>query len=414
MYYYSFNKHVFISNKKYDDFHRISEDEARISEGYIYALMDLDALTSRRSFVITDPSLLYIESEGVELLKAAPESAVNVPSWIIERINFRKVIALNKNYPGWEDVTKTSFPDKWRVNIAGLGDVGGMLITGLRLLGGDCISSIGIYDIDINKVNRWEREVSQILPAFHSEPMPSVIKIDEDDIFNCDMFIFCVSRGVPPIGEEGMDVRMAQFKGNSKIINYYAKKARNYAFKGIFAVVSDPVDLLCKSAFLSSNTDKSGKLDFMGLAPDQIRGYGLGVMNARAAYFAQKEPELEHFLHEGRVFGPHGDGLIVADSIRNYNHELSIYLTEKTKKANLEIRKAGHKPYIAPALSSGSLSLLATIRGEWHYSATFLGGVFMGAKNRLTSKGTELERLDIPDALFERIKLAYETLAGIL
>jgi malate/lactate dehydrogenase len=33
--------------------------------------------------------------------------------------------------------------------------------------------------------------------------------------------------------------------GNARIINLYAQIAREKGFKGIFAVVSDPVDLLC-------------------------------------------------------------------------------------------------------------------------------------------------------------------------
>ena len=32
--------------------------------------------------------------------------------------------------------------------------------------------------------------------------------------------------------------------------------ARDNSFKGIFGVISDPVDLLCKVAFLESNKDK--------------------------------------------------------------------------------------------------------------------------------------------------------------
>ena len=45
--------------------------------------------------------------------------------------------------------------------------------------------------------------------------------------------------------------------------------------------------------------------------PEQIQGYGLGVMNARAAYFAKKTNVFNPFLKEGRAFGPHGQYLIV-------------------------------------------------------------------------------------------------------
>jgi len=89
-------------------------------------------------------------------------------------------------------------------------------------------------------------------------------------------------------------------------------------------------------------------------------------------------------------------------------------LTDQTIKANLEVRKTGCKPYVAPALSSGSYPLIATMSGKWHYSATFMGEVFMGAKNRLLKSGTEIERLDLPVILVEKIKESYKELGNIL
>ena len=114
------------------------------------------------------------------------------------------------------------------------------------------------------------------------------------------------------------------------------------------------------------------------------------------------------------LFRSHGEGLIIADSIYNYNENLSDYLTKKAREANLEVRKVGYKPYIAPALSSGTLSILATIKGEWHYSATYVNEVFMGAKNRQNTTGVEIERIDMPDALFKKIENTYERLLNIL
>jgi hypothetical protein len=228
------------------------------------------------------------------------------------------------------------------------------------------------------------------------------------------MFVFCISRGVPEIGCSTSDVRMAQLKGNAEIISEYAKNAREKSFKGIFAVVSDPVDLLCKEVFIKSNINEEGNFDFLGLAPEQIRGYGLGVMNARASFYASQNNETIHYLREGRAYGPHGKGLIIADSIDNYNENISKILTEKTIDANLEVRNTGFKPFIAPAISSGSISLLSTIKGEWHYSSTFLGGTFFGARNRLTYSGVEIETLPLPQKLFNRIKQTYDELSNLL
>ena len=79
-------------------------------------------------------------------------------------------------------------------------------------------------------------------------------------------------------------------------------------------------------------------------------------------------------------------------------------LTRLTVEANLEIRALGYKPYIAPAVSSAAISLLLTLRGEWHYSSNFLHGIYMGAKNRSTRNGLELEALPLPPQLLARLE----------
>ena len=58
--------------------------------------------------------------------------------------------------------------------------------------------------------------------------------------------------------------------------------SRERKFRGLFLVMSDPVDPLCRAAYLASNRDEAGNLDHQGLLPEQIRGLGLGVMNARS------------------------------------------------------------------------------------------------------------------------------------
>ena len=119
------------------------------------------------------------------------------------------------------------------------------------------------------------------------------------------------------------------------------------------------------------------------------------------------------FLTEGRTYGPHGADLVAANSIEHYDDALSRELTERVVQANLEMRRLGFKPYVAPALSSGALSLLACLRGQWHCSSTYLDGVFMGARNRLLPTGTELERLPLPEALQGRLADTMERLRAI-
>ena len=56
---------------------------------------------------------------------------------------------------------RLALPEKVRVNLLALGDVGSTLLLGLRLMGGDVISSMGICDVRENAALRWEFELNQ-------------------------------------------------------------------------------------------------------------------------------------------------------------------------------------------------------------------------------------------------------------
>lgn len=412
MFYYIFNNNLIISNKAADRYNFVSMDEELCKNytGKIFALTSMDCKISRKSFIVSNENLLFLEKEDLNMLKSSDEINKIIPSWLKTAIKEKRVISLNTNYPNFLDVITYSQPQKWKVNVVGLGDVGATLLTGLRLLGHDVISDLGIYDKDSKKVHRLNFELSQILSCDGKENNISIVPLKEEDLFNCDMFVFCVSVGIPPVGKEDEDVRLVQFTGNRKVLKIYGQMARKANFKGIFAVVSDPVDLLCKSLFEDSNKNENGILDFQGLAPEQIRGYGLGVMNGRAVYYSNFREDTKDYLKEGRAFGPHGEGLIIANSIENFNEDASGFLTEKTKTANLEVRATGFKPYIAPALSSGALSIIDTIKNNYHYSSNFIGGTYMGCKNRFFNGCTENEVLNIPKKLMTKLENTYDLL----
>ena len=299
----------------------------------------------------------------------------------------------------------------FKVNIIALGDVGATLLVGLKLLGGGLIDSIGIYDMNPAAASRYEMEMNQMGWPFETcgqgGALPVVKIISEGDLFDCDMIVFCASKSVPAVGQDqGGDVRMAQFDANRKIAAHYGHLAAESSFKGIFAVVSDPVDPLCKEVLLSS-----------GLSAGQVRGYGLGVMNKRAEYFAAKDPSFRSYIMEGRAYGPHGGDLVIANSIENYDDDISLRLTKLTVEANLKMRSIGFKPYMAPAISSGAISLILTLRGEWNYSSVYLGkggeGAFLGIKNRIDRGDTVLEDIPLPETLYRRIEVSYRNLCQI-
>lgn len=304
-----------------------------------------------------------------------------------------------------------------RVNILALGDVGTTMLIGLRLLGSDVISEIGICDIRQDNTARLEMEINQIGYPFtewddpSGPELPPVRVITEEELFDCEVMIFCASKGVPSVedhpDEAPVDVRMVQLEANRKIIRHFADLAKQADYRGLVCIVSDPVDNLAAAFY-----------DASGLKPWQMQGYGLGVMNMRAAYYAGKmEGDCALYAKEGRAFGPHGKDLVIANSLAHYNDELSKELTRLTVQANLCVRELGYKPYIAPALSSAAISILLTLRGKWHYGSLYLGdceqGAFLGVRNRLTTSGWEYEDAPLPDTLYERVKRAYLNLCQV-
>ena len=378
-------------------------------------LVEGDPVLGRGSFRVNHPGQL-LAGHGLEALDASRLPWVEADPALSAAITEGRLTAVNPGRAGWEALLAASPKEgKKRVNLLAIGDVGSTLLTGLKLLGGDVISSIGICDLSDQITARWEFEMGQISLPWEYGAFPEVEVISPENLFDCDLFVFVASRGIPPVGSQVKDVRMAQFEANAAIVKDYARMAREKRFQGLWCAVSDPVDPLAKTAYLESNRDENGVWDGKGLRPEQIQGFGLGVMNARAAYFAKRDPRLASFLTEGRSFGPHGTGLFIANSIDHYDEEVSRELTHRTVTANLVMREIGFKPYVAPALSSGALSILLTLRGAWHCGSVFLDGVFMGVKNRYTPAGVETELLPrIPDPLFGHIREAAEHLKSVL
>jgi len=385
------------------------------SAGRLFALVGGDSVSGRASFRVDHPGQLLL-GHGLETLDASRLPDVELDRCTSLALAQGRLTAVNENRPGWEALlTPSPGAGKKRVNLLALGDVGAHLLMGLKLLGGDVISSIGICDVSDQMVRRWEFEMGQIALPWDYDALPEVEPVAAEDLFDCDVFIFVASKGIPPVGSQVKDVRMAQFEQNAAIVKHYAKMARAARFQGLWCAVSDPVDPLAKTAYLESNRDENGVWDGMGLRPEQIQGFGLGVMNARAAYYAKRDAKFAGFLTHGRSFGPHGAGLVIANGVEHYDDGLSQELTHLTVTANLQMRQLGFKPYVAPSLSSGALSILLALRGEWHCGSVFLDGIYMGCKNRFTPAGIETELLPhIPEVLFGRIRAAAEHLKEIL
>ena len=371
----------------------------------------------RAAFRVTDVRQLTAAGETVDWLdsRRIPADVSVLPADVAAAIESGTLTAVDVGNPRWRDALAFVEPKqtKKRVHLLAVGDVGGTLLTALKLLGGDCISTIGICDLNESTVARWVTETGQMAWPWDYDVLPEVEAVSNETLFDCDVFIFAATKAIPPVGSQIRDVRMAQFDANRPLVERFAKQARNTHFGGLFMVLSDPVDPLCRAAWLASNTNEAGEYDSLGLLPEQVQGFGLGVMNARAAYYAKRDDRFASFLTEGRAFGPHGRGLVIANSIEHYDDALSRELTELVETANLRVRELGFKPYVAPAVSSGAMQLLLTLRSDWHCSSVCLGGVWFGVKNRFTACGVETESLSLPDDLFARLRETESELAAI-
>lgn len=304
-------------------------------------------------------------------------------------------------------LNQLTYQKKFNVSLLGLGDVGSTLAIGLKLLGGDVIQTLNLFDINPAQKSRWEMELNQVVV----NPELKVNAIEAEALFDSDVFLFCASKFIPKVGESHADVRMMQFEDNAALVSIYAKQARDAGFKGLFCVVSDPVDLLCKKALISASTHPEGYLDYRGLKPEQVVGFGLGVMDGRAKYYSDRLGL--NYRECGRVYGPHGKDLIVTLDAGEEDPSSSEVLTEKVVTANLEMRALGYKPFIAPALSSGADAILSMLRGDHHYSANFTGGVYWGGLNARDQFGAKYEHLNMSEPTKARIIRTYERLEAL-
>ena len=299
------------------------------------------------------------------------------------------------------------------VHLVGLGDVGMHTALGLVLAGRGVLGTVGLYDLNEAQLSRVEMELSQIAPPSGQPAMPVVKRLAEDELFDCDIFLFCATKSIPAVGSDVKDVRMAQFDANRRILARYAREAARRRYRGLFVVMSDPVDLLCMEALRSA---RAAAAEGRPLTTDQIAGCGLGVMHARACYFARRDPVCADYLREGRAFGPHGEGLVIANSTdpAGYRDDVSKALTRQVVSANMQVRQLGFKPYLAPAMSSGVLTLLSLIRGEYCYHASYLNGLYFGALIRQTPDGIQWEEDDLPPALYKRLEASYQHLEELI
>ncbi len=189
--------------------------------------------------------------------------------------------------------------------------------------------------------DRWEFELNQIQLPGPYDGLPPVDIVSPEQLFDGDVFLFCASRFVPDTAVKNGRRAHGSVRLNRDLAALYAKKARQARYKGLFCVVSDPVDPPVPGGADGEQPRPVGGWTIRACFPTRSGASAWAVMHARALYYARRDPRFASYLTEGRGFGPHGEDLVLANSIAHYDDALSRELTEKVAHANLEMREAG-------------------------------------------------------------------------
>lgn len=145
--------------------------------------------------------------------------------------------SVNYSHPRWRELLRPEVRrGKKRVNLLAIGDVGSTLLTALVLTGSDAISQIGICDLSEKVTARWEIEMGQVALPWNYDAFPPVRAVGQEELFDCDVFVFIASKGIPPVGSGVRDVRMAQFEANAAIAGFYARKGPRRGLPGTLCI----------------------------------------------------------------------------------------------------------------------------------------------------------------------------------
>ena len=177
----------------------------------------------RSAWKVTDARQLTADTETVAWFDPRRmDDAHEVDEGVAAAIAAGTLTAIDLSNPMWRHAIAYTQPKagKKRVNLLAVGDVGSTLLTALKLLGGDVIDSIGICDLSDQITARWEFEMGQISLPWDYYSFPNVEVIKPEQLFDCDMFVFVASKGIPPVGSQVKDVGMYQFENNSMLVKH--------------------------------------------------------------------------------------------------------------------------------------------------------------------------------------------------
>ncbi len=89
LFYYIIEDYIIISTEK-ENLKEVTEKEASFHNGLMYFLVNIDQKNSRRSFLITNTSMLFIKNENLNIL-IERDSPIKVPQFIKKSYKRKKV-----------------------------------------------------------------------------------------------------------------------------------------------------------------------------------------------------------------------------------------------------------------------------------------------------------------------------------
>lgn len=312
-----------------------------------------------------------------------PDQDAETTEKILRDKNIR-VVCFNTAWPAlavqrWLDTAINNKPNRGRVGIIGLGNIGENVCNAM-VSDASVLARSGmeppLKGINVMRDPRSDFD-ARILEARHISNTAGlkISTFDEselDDFYKrSDIVLFIVSKSVPQLGDEGAvgDVRMTQFSSNLKELRNYIRKAEEGGFRGTFIIVSDPPEHLATAL----HNELKERVNF-GERSDVILGTHQIIANAGVLNFARashvigevekqdKQGLSDKFRHHGYVFGAHGR-LLVANDVRRgeYDPTLSRTLSKRTSRQNIEVRALGKLPFTAPGhnLALSMFDLLA-------------------------------------------------------
>ena len=103
-----------------------------------------------------------------------------LPPEVCAALEGGRLTGVNLCHPRWRQALEFSapVPGKKRVHLLAVGDVGGTLLTALKLLGGKTLSAVGICDLNENAVARWVSEMGQIDWPWEYGALPEVEAVE--------------------------------------------------------------------------------------------------------------------------------------------------------------------------------------------------------------------------------------------